>query len=125
MKKNVIITIIIILVIAVVCGLTCFYLISSHNNDNEANNTTNIANVSEIKNVTEDVSEEDTGNSDQYYDPSRDDSHRYATEDNPITVRQSDGVYKYYGPGHFDYYGGDNHMSGGYYKYKATHPDSY
>lgn len=36
MKKNVIITIIIILVIAVVCGLTCFYLISSHNNDNEA-----------------------------------------------------------------------------------------
>lgn len=58
-------------------------------------------------------------NSDPYYDSSRDDSHQHATKEHPVTVKQSDGVYKYYGPGHFDYYGGDNHMSGGYYKYRA------
>ena len=60
-----------------------------------------------------------SSNSDPYYDPNRDASHQSATEDNPVTVQQSDGVYTYYGPGHFDYYAGDNHMSGGYYKYKT------
>lgn len=60
MRKNVVITIIIILVIAVICGLTCFYLISSHNNDNNANNTTDSINVSEIKNVSEDVEQAST-----------------------------------------------------------------
>lgn len=55
---------------------------------------------------------------DPNYDASRDKSHQYATKDHPITVQQSDGEYTYYGPGHYDYYAGGNHMSGEYYKEK-------
>lgn len=55
-------------------------------------------------------------NTDPDYDASRDASHQHATADNPVTVQQSDGIYTYYGPGHYDYYAGDNHMSGEFYK---------
>ncbi|MCF0226395.1 MAG: hypothetical protein HUK28_03645 [Methanobrevibacter sp.] len=79
------------------------------------NNTTNIT-----ANLTEEVqtssNNQKNEKSDSDYDPNRDASHKYATADNPVTVQQSDGVYVYYGPGHYDYYAGDNHMSGGYYK---------
>lgn len=56
---------------------------------------------------------------DPYYDANRDASHQSASPDNPVTVYQSDGPYTYYGPGHFDYYAGGNHMSGDYYKYRT------
>ena len=78
---------------------------------NDTNNTNNTTTV-----TTKKTTAKSTENSDPDYDPERDDSHKYATEDNPVTVEQSDGVYTYYGPGHYDYYAGDNHMSGGYYK---------
>lgn len=77
----------------------------------------------EVKSAETNYKSTGAGNGDPDYDPSRDASHRYATEDNPVTVQQSDGVYVYYGPGHYDYYGGDNHMSGEYYHYINTRPD--
>lgn len=82
----------------------------SVNNSTEENNTT----VKQTKKTT--TTKKSTENTDPDYDPERDASHQGATEDNPITVEQSDGVYTYYGSGHYDYYAGDNHMSGGYYK---------
>ncbi len=78
---------------------------------NDTNDTQNYTTATKTKKSTK-------KNTDPDYDPERDDSHKGATEDNPITVYQSDGVYTYYGPGHYDYYAGDNHMSGEYYKIK-------
>ena len=81
---------------------------------NETNNTTaNTTNTTTTKKSTTKINNK---NSDPDYDPERDASHKGATKDNPITVQQSDGEYRYYGPGHYNYYAGDNHMSGGHYK---------
>lgn len=84
---------------------------------NETNDTNNTTTAN-----TRETTPQSTQIDDLDYDPVRDDSHRYATEDNPVTVQQSDGVYTYYGPGHYDYYAGDNHMSGEYYKGR-NHPE--
>lgn len=71
-----------------------------------------LSNNQEINKKTND----NNNNIDPDYDPKRDASHQHASVDHPVTVQQDDGEYTYYGPGHYDYYGGDNHMSGEYYK---------
>ena len=102
-------------------------MILQNNNNSTANNTTDNVNVTlnDTNNTTanttntttkKSTSKTSSKNSDPDYDPERDASHKGATKDNPITVQQSDGEYTYYGSGHYDYYAGDNHMSGGYYK---------
>lgn len=90
------------------------------NSSYQANNTTGKVNVASDSSSSVSNSES-SSSSDPDYEPDRDDSHKYATPENPVTVQQSDGEYVYYGPGHFDYYGGDNHMSGEYYEYRKYH----
>ncbi len=82
--------------------------IKLNDTQNQTNNTTTVTTKKSTKSSSK--------NKDPDYDPERDASHQGATEDNPITVQQSDGEYTYYGPGHYDYYAGGSHMSGGYYK---------
>ncbi|MBE6494527.1 MAG: hypothetical protein E7Z84_08000, partial [Methanosphaera stadtmanae] len=77
--------------------------------DPNANTTKN--DTAENVTVVSQKSSSSSSSKDSDYDPQRDDSHQGATRDNPITVQQSDGEYTYYGPGHYDYYAGDNHMS--------------
>lgn len=130
------------LIIICVTAIICIAVLSATalllNTNNSTNNTTN-------ENDTVNLTLNDTNNtenntttatkstkktttkksSDPDYDPERDASHQGATEDNPVTVQQSDGEYTYYGSGHYDYYAGGDHMSGEYYKYKNSHPTSY
>ncbi len=83
----------------------------------DPNATTKNNTTENVTTVTKKTSSSSTSSSkDSDYDPERDASHQGATRDNPITVQQSDGEYTYYGPGHYDYYAGGNHMSGEYYK---------
>lgn len=118
-KNLIIICVTAIICIAILSGT--MLLLNSKNipTNNTTNETVNIT-LNETNNTTTATStKKTTKNSENYdpdYDPERDASHKYATEDNPITVQQSDGEYTYYGPGHYDYYAGGNHMSGGYYK---------
>lgn len=119
-------------IIIVICvGAISAYVITENNtikklnSYSKANNTTdkvNVASDSSSSSSSSDYSSSSqsssSSNYDSDYDPERDDSHQYATQENPVTVQQSDGEYVYYGPGHYDYYAGDNHMSGEYYKYK-------
>ncbi len=125
---------IIICITAIVCVIIFSSAIialnyNSHETKNYTNETVNITinNTTDTQNNTtttttkKTTSQSSNKNSDPDYDPERDASHQYATEDNPITVQQSDGEYTYYGPGHYDYYGGGNHMSGEYYKYRNTY----
>lgn len=81
----------------------------------DSNTTKNDTNEN-VTVVTQKTSSSSSSSQDSDYDPQRDDSHQGATRDNPITVQQSDGEYTYYGPGHYDYYAGGNHMSGEYYR---------
>ncbi|MBR0472840.1 MAG: hypothetical protein IJI98_09120 [Methanosphaera sp.] len=122
-KNLIIICITAIICVAIIAGVILYI-----NNSNQANNTTNnttnntinvtINDTNNTNNTTTTTKKTTTKNTkkntDPDYDPERDASHKYATEDNPITVQQSDGEYTYYGPGHYDYYAGGNHMSGGY-----------
>lgn len=89
----------------------------SHNDTNDTVNITlNDTNTTQTNATTTKKTTKSSKKADPDYDPERDSSHKHATEDNPVTVQQSDGEYTYYGPGHYDYYAGDNHMSGEYYK---------
>ena len=119
-KNLIIICVTAIICVAIICGTL---LLLNTNTDLPTNDTIN-ATVNDTNNTTTSVSTKKTvetnKNYDPDYDPKRDASHQSATEDNPITVQQSDGVYTYYGPGHYDYYAGDNHMSGEYYKEKNS-----
>lgn len=119
-KNLIIICVTAIICIAILSGT--MLLLNSKNipTNNTTNESVNIT-LNETNNTTTTATstKKTTKNSENYdpdYDPERDASHKYATEDNPITVQQSDGEYTYYGPGHYDYYAGGNHMSGGYYK---------
>ena len=116
---------IIICVTAIICVaiLSGTMLLLNNDNNTAINNTTNETiniTLNGTNNTTTAVSTKKTTKTSENYDPDydseRDASHKYATEDNPITVQQSDGEYTYYGPGHYDYYAGGNHMSGEYYK---------
>ena len=119
-EKNVII----ICVTAIICVaiISGTFLLLNNSDNTAANETVNASNETNntTTTVTTEKTAESTKNYDPDYDPERDASHQSATEDNPITVQQSDGVYTYYGPGHYDYYAGDNHMSGEYYKEKNS-----
>ena len=106
------------------------YIVEIDYSGNDEYKSSNASTILEIKNKdtlenTETVYKSSSDNSDSDYDPTRDDSHQYASEEDPVTVQQEDGLYTYYGPGHYDYYAGDNHMSGEYYKYKNQYGNSY
>lgn len=127
-EKNLII---ICLTVIICVAIVSIAMLMLNDNVNSLENLADNESVNVTVNVTNDSNETATTatkktvakSSESYdpdYDPERDDSHKYATEDNPVTVRQSDGVYTYYGPGHYDYYAGDNHMSGEYYKQKNS-----
>lgn len=121
-------SIIIICIVAILCVTAASATVIILHDNNQTNNTSNNSTVNVTLNDTQNNTTNNTTktttstkkssskNYDPDYDPTRDKSHQGATKDNPITVQQSDGVYTYYGPGHYDYYAGDNHMSGGYYK---------
>lgn len=115
--------VLIICIVAILCVVifSGSILIAHNQNRPVSTNTTNedvnlTLNDTQQQDSTTTSKQSNNVNSDPDYDPERDDSHQGATRDNPITVQQSDGVYTYYGPGHYDYYAGDNHMSGEYYK---------
>ena len=118
MRQKDLIIICITLIICVSIISTTLIILNNNNvkQDDINNETLNDTNDTEnVTNATLDNSSEKT-TSKKNYDPDYDASHQGATVDNPITVQQEDGVYVYYGPGHYDYYAGDNHMSGEYYK---------
>lgn len=118
--------------VLIICitAILCISIISATvlilNNQNSKNNNTiknvslNTTNATQNNTTTTTTTKKTTTKkkTDPNYDASRDKSHQYATKDHPITVQQSDGEYTYYGPGHYDYYAGGNHMSGEYYKEK-------
>ncbi|MDO5825405.1 MAG: hypothetical protein Q4Q22_03410 [Methanosphaera sp.] len=121
-------SLLIICITAVLCTaiLSATIILAYNQNGNDDSNKTNSTNITlnQSNNTTNNTSTQSTEktsttseeSTDPDYDPTRDASHKYATVDNPVTVQQSDGEYTYYGPGHYDYYAGGNHMSGGYYK---------
>ena len=134
MRERSLLIICILIIIAVAGTSTALILNNSHKT--EANNTTNNTNTTNLtlNNSTNNTTTQTTSttkttktskNTDPDYDASRDASHKYASESNPITVQQSDGEYTYYGPGHYDYYAGANHMSGEYYKDRKYNPQNY
>lgn len=88
----------------------------NNSSDEEINVTINNTENNTTQTYTNKATTTTKKNTDPDYDPERDASHQHATEDNPVTVQQSDGEYTYYGPGHYDYYAGGSHMSGEYYK---------
>lgn len=127
-KKILIICFTVIVCVAIISGVLVYINSSNVNQsvNNSSNDSINISlNDSNVTNNTtvstsskKSSSKKSSKKGDSDYDASRDASHKYATEDNPVTVQQSDGEYTYYGPGHYDYYAGSNHMSGEYYKHK-------